>query len=165
MYFRTVQGYSHGQNQSNLFFAERDTVELEGTHIPHGEFFPLEINLRGWSMGKRIRSEKHETSLLLSSKSARFVIEMINWTGPVHEPRMVLYKQSEVVALFLDDLELGRVSLSCRMPMDLLCQDLRDVCWVNSESLGSPCSLCSQCQRSSLAEPPQQSLSLTVDGL
>ena len=30
---------------------------------------------------------------------------------------------SEVVALFLDDWELGRVALSCHMAMDLLCQE------------------------------------------
>ena len=33
---------------------------------------------------------------------------------------------SEVVALFLKDLELGRVALSCQMAMDLLCQEMRD---------------------------------------
>ena len=35
------------------------------------------INLRGWwSLGRRIKSEKHETSLfLVTSKSARVVIE------------------------------------------------------------------------------------------
>ena len=35
-----------------------------------------------------------------------------------------------MVALFLEDWELGRVA------MDLLCQDMRDACWVSSESLG-----------------------------
>ena len=35
---------------------------------------------------------------------------------------------SEVVALFLEDWELGRVALSCHMAMDLLCQEMRDVC-------------------------------------
>ena len=36
---------------------------------------------------------------------------------------------SEVVALFLEDWELGRVALSCHVAMDLLRQDMRDVCW------------------------------------
>ena len=48
---------------------------------------------------------------------------------------------SEVVALFLEDWELGRVALSCHMAMDLLCQEMRDACWVSSESVGSRCSL------------------------
>ena len=48
---------------------------------------------------------------------------------------------SEVVALFLEDWELGRVALSCYMAMDLLCQEMLDACWVSSESLGSPLSL------------------------
>ena len=59
---------------------------------------------------------------------------------------------SEVVAHFLEDRELARVALSCRMAMDLLCQEMRDACRDSSESLGSPCSLCSQCLESSLAE-------------
>ena len=45
---------------------------------------------------------------------------------------------SEVVALFLEDWELGRVALSCHMTMDLLCQEMRDDCWDSSESLDSP---------------------------
>ena len=59
---------------------------------------------------------------------------------------------SEVVALFLEDWELGRVALSCHMTVNLLCQEMRDAYWDSSESLGSPCSLCSQCQEGSLAE-------------
>ena len=67
---------------------------------------------------------------------------------------------SEVVAHLFEDWELGRVALSCRMAMGLLCQEMRDACWVSSESLGSPRSMCSQCRRSSLAELSQkQSLS------
>ena len=31
------------------------------------------------------------------------------------------------------------------MAMDLLCQEMRDACQESSESLGSPCLLCSQC--------------------
>ena len=38
-----------------------------------------------------------------------------------------------MVALFLEDWELGRVAFSC--------QEMRDACWDSSESLGSPCSL------------------------
>ena len=60
---------------------------------------------------------------------------------------------SEVVALFLEDWELGRVALSCHMTMDLLCQEngmrvRKAQCrrWV------TPCSLCSQCREGSLAE-------------
>ena len=61
-------------------------------------------------------------------------------------------RSSEVVALFLEDWELGRVASSCHMAMDLLCQEMRDACWDSSESLGFPRSLCSQCQAVSLAE-------------
>ena len=49
---------------------------------------------------------------------------------------------SEVAALFLQDWELA---MSCHMAMDLLCQEMRDACWVSSESLGSPLLLSSQC--------------------
>ena len=48
---------------------------------------------------------------------------------------------SEVVALFHEDWDLRRVALSCHMAMDLLCQEMRDACWVSSESVGSVCSL------------------------
>ena len=59
---------------------------------------------------------------------------------------------SEVVALFLEDWELGRVALSCHMAMDLLCQEMRVACFAGSESLGSPWSLCSRCWEDSRAE-------------
>ena len=78
---------------------------------------------------------------------------------------------SEVVALFLEDWELGRAALSCHMAMDLLCQQMRDACWDSSESLGSHYSLCSQCREGSLEVPGEstvaanRSLSLAVDGL
>ena len=65
-------------------------------------------------------------------------------------------RSSEVAALFLQDWELGRVALSCHMAMDLLCREMRDACQESSESLGSPCSLWSQCQYGSLAKPSQQ---------
>ena len=58
----------------------------------------------------------------------------------------------KLVALFLEDWELGRVALSCHMATDLLCQELRDACWW------------AQCQRSSRVElSQQQSLSLEWD--
>ena len=44
---------------------------------------------------------------------------------------------SEVVALFLEDWELGRVALSCHMATGFLCQERRDACWDSSWSLGS----------------------------
>ena len=50
-----------------------------------------------------------------------------------------------MVALFLEDWGLARVALSCHMTMDLLCQEMRDACW-EAESMGYPCSLCSQCR-------------------
>ena len=40
---------------------------------------------------------------------------------------------SEVVAPFLEVWELGRVAVSCHIATDLLCQQLRDACWVSSE--------------------------------
>ena len=52
-----------GRNQSKPILFETDTVELEGTRIPHG------------SMGRMSETEKHETDLILfSSESARIVI-------------------------------------------------------------------------------------------
>ena len=55
------------------------------------------MHLREWSMGWRIKFEKNETSLfLITCESARFVIEAADDQSDrtVHEPRMVLHKQS-----------------------------------------------------------------------
>ena len=72
---------------------------------------------------------------------------------------------SEVICFFLEDWEVRRVALSCHLSMDLLCQEMRDVCKESSESLNSLRSLCSECQRSSLVELSQrQSFFLIVDG-
>ena len=58
---------------------------------------------------------------------------------------------SEVVALFLEDWELGRVALSFHTTMDLLCQEMRDMrVGIGRCSLGSLCS--QQCQERSLTE-------------
>ena len=64
---------SRRRNQSKP--VETDTVGLEGTHIPHGQPFQLEVKLGEWSVGRRIDCTKHKTGLfLLSSESARIVI-------------------------------------------------------------------------------------------
>ena len=63
---------------------------------------------------------------------------------------------SEEISLFLEDWEVGLVALSCHLSMDLLCQKVRDACRESSESLDSPRSLCSECQRSSLVDLSQQ---------
>ena len=69
------------------------------------------------------------------------------------------------ISIFLEDWEVGRVALSWHLSMDLLCQEMRDVCKGSPEPVDSPRSLCSECQRSSLVElSQQQSLVLTVDG-
>ena len=47
-----------------------------------------------------------------------------NWSG-------------EVISLYLEDWEVGRVAPSCHLSVDLLCQEMRDAC-DSSESLGSP---------------------------
>ena len=49
---------------------------------------------------------------------------------------------------------LGAWEGSFELPHDHgpLCQEMRDACWDSSESLGSPLSLCSQCQEGSLTE-------------
>ena len=52
---------------------------------------------------------------------------------------------SEVIHLFLEDWEVGRVASSCHLSIDLLCKEMRDACWERSKSLGSPRSLCSVC--------------------
>ena len=66
---------SWGRTQSRPVLFEKDTVALERTHVPHGQLFQLHIGPTEWSMGRRIESKKHETSLfLLSSESVRTVI-------------------------------------------------------------------------------------------
>ena len=73
---------------------------------------------------------------------------------------------SEVASLSLEVWEVGRVALSCHLSMDLVYQEMRDVCKGSSESLDSPRSVCSECQGSSLVELSQhQSLFHTVDRL
>ena len=52
-------------NQSKPVLFETDIVELEGIHIPHGQLFQPQINPGEWSMGRRIKSETHETSVFL----------------------------------------------------------------------------------------------------
>ena len=59
-----------------LYFSERDTVETERIHIAHGQLFQLEINPREWSMDRRMKFEKYETSLFpLISESVKSVIK------------------------------------------------------------------------------------------
>ena len=62
-----------GSRSTHACFFETDAVRLEGTCVPHGQFFKLQINLSEWSMGRRVESEEHETSLFLS-EGARYVI-------------------------------------------------------------------------------------------
>ena len=84
-YSRAVQGHSHGVTINP---AERDTVELEGTHFHTGS-----KNATEWSWGRRIESEKHETSLFfspLNSQDPSSRQRTIDWTGPDDQPRMVL---------------------------------------------------------------------------
>ena len=45
---------------------------------------------------------------------------------------------SEVISLFLEDWEVGRVAFSCHLSMDFLCQEKMDACWESRESLGFP---------------------------
>ena len=80
----------------NLVSLKQIPLKLEGTHIPHGQLFQVQINPREWFVGRKIESKKHETSFfLLTSESARIVIETANdrvdrtrwWTknGIVHD--------------------------------------------------------------------------------
>ena len=77
---RALQGHSQGVAiNPNLFSLKQILPSLERTHIPHGQLFQLRINLREWSMGRRITFEKHETSLLLlTSECARIVSATAN---------------------------------------------------------------------------------------
>ena len=64
---------------SNLVSLKQIPLKLEGTHIPHGQLFQVQINPREWFVGRKIESKKHETSFfLLTSESARIVIETAN---------------------------------------------------------------------------------------
>ena len=58
---------------------------------------------------------------------------------------------SEVVALFLEGWELGRVALSCNMAIDLLCQEMRDASGL-AQSRWAPCFHCDR----SASEVPLQ---------
>ena len=51
-----------------------------------------------------------------------------NWSG-------------EVISVFLEDWEVGLVALSCHLSLDLLCQEMKNVCKGSSKSLDSPRSL------------------------
>ena len=65
--------------QSNFVLFERDTVRLVSTFIPYGQLLQLHINPSGWSVARRIKCDKHETSLSLhTSESSRFVIATAN---------------------------------------------------------------------------------------
>ena len=57
---------------------------------------------------------------------------------------LTLEGSSEVISLFLDDWEVGRVASSCHLSVGLSCQEMRDVCKGSSESLDSHCFLCSK---------------------
>ena len=75
---RAVQGHSDGVTIQSCFY-QTDTVELEATHVPHGQLFQLAINPREWPVVRRIESKKHETSLSrVTSKTARIFIETAN---------------------------------------------------------------------------------------
>ena len=96
---------SWGCNQSKHHLFETDTVELEGTQIPHGQLFQLQMKPRERSKGSRLDSEKYETSMFHhTSETARIVIETANdrlertrcWTKngtvqPQYSPRPRLY--------------------------------------------------------------------------
>ena len=76
---------AHGAriNPSSLSLKEIPLTWKE--HIFHGQPLQQEINPREWAVGRRIKSERHETSsFLLTSESARFVIETadgrMDWT-------------------------------------------------------------------------------------
>ena len=43
---------------------------------------------------------------------------------------------SEVISLFLEDWEIGRVAFSCHWSMELRCQEMRDACKESSEEGG-----------------------------
>ena len=53
---------------------------------------------------------------------------------------------SEVISLFLEDWEVGRVALSCHLSTDLFMPRNEGCVLGSSESLGFPRSLCSECQ-------------------
>ena len=56
------------------------------------------------------------------------------------------YWSSEVISLFSEDWDIGRVASSCHAcQWNLSCQEMRDACGVSSESLGPPRSLSSEC--------------------
>ena len=65
---------SWGHHQCKRLF-ETDTVSLERTKTPQGQFIQLQINIRAWSMETRFESEKPKTGLfLVGSEPAGTVI-------------------------------------------------------------------------------------------
>ena len=85
-----------------------------------------------WSSNEWAGSEGASSLESYEHKVGHLAIEVVghNWS-------------SEVISLFLEDWEVGRVAFGCHLSMDLLCQETRNAC---GESLGSPRSLCSECQ-------------------
>ena len=84
-----------------------------------------------WSTHEWAGSEDASSSEYYEHNGDNLAIEVVgqNWS-------------SEVISLFLEDWEVGRVALSCHLSMDLFCQEMRDACKERSRSLGSLCSEC-----------------------
>ena len=89
----STRSQSRCENQSNFIFFDKDTVALEGTHIPHGQLSSNSQSISETGLGHEEQVwEARDKLFVFSTNSARQ--RTIDWTGPVHEPRVVLYKQS-----------------------------------------------------------------------
>ena len=96
IYIRAVQGHSHGAKINPTLFSLKEIPLNWKEPIFHtGSSYNCQPILE--TIGKRIKFEKYERILFLStSESARFVIETADdrLDRTVHEPRTVLYRQS-----------------------------------------------------------------------
>ena len=66
----SLQGHNRGVAVSPALFSfvlfETDTVELEGTPVPHGPLSQLQINPGEWSVGRTIESYEARDKLVSS---------------------------------------------------------------------------------------------------
>ena len=80
IYIRAAQGHSHVVAiNPNLFSLRRISLHWKEQKIQYRKLFQLQTNPGEWSVGRKIESKKHETSVfLLTSESARIVIATAN---------------------------------------------------------------------------------------
>ena len=90
----------------------------------------------GWPLGRVQRKIKGSREVV--GVDPRKKKEFVRRTGNLALEVFGQDWSSELISIFLEDWEVGRVALSCHLSMDLLCQEMSNACGESSESLGSP---------------------------